>query len=88
VGLCNFFRTRIKDFVIIAAPLFKVTRKDSNYKLGMLPPDVLKAFHILKTQLTSEPVMAFLRSDRTYALIIDAAMGTADKPGELSTILT
>ncbi len=29
VGLCNFFRTHIKDFAVIAAPLFKVTRKDS-----------------------------------------------------------
>jgi hypothetical protein len=28
VGLCNFFCTHIKDFAIIAAPLFKVTRKD------------------------------------------------------------
>jgi hypothetical protein len=29
VGLCNFFRTHIKDFALIAAPLFKLTRKDS-----------------------------------------------------------
>jgi hypothetical protein len=26
VRLCNFFQTQIKDFAIIAAPLFKVTR--------------------------------------------------------------
>jgi hypothetical protein len=32
VGLCNFFRTCIKDFAVIAAPLFKLTRKDSGYK--------------------------------------------------------
>jgi hypothetical protein len=32
VGLCNFFRTHIEDFVDIAAPLFKVKRKDSGYK--------------------------------------------------------
>jgi hypothetical protein len=44
VGLCNFFRTHIKDFAIIAAPLFKVTRKDSGYKSGPLPPDALHAF--------------------------------------------
>jgi Reverse transcriptase (RNA-dependent DNA polymerase) len=25
VGLCNFFRTHIKDFALIAAPLFKLT---------------------------------------------------------------
>ncbi len=35
-GLCNFFRTHIKDFTVIAAPLFKLTRKDSKYKFGPL----------------------------------------------------
>jgi len=28
VRLCNFFRTHIKNFAIIAAPLFRLTRKD------------------------------------------------------------
>ncbi len=30
VGLCNFFRTHIKDFALIAAVLFKLTRKVTN----------------------------------------------------------
>ncbi len=29
IRLCNFFKTHIKDFAIIAAPLFQLTRKDS-----------------------------------------------------------
>jgi hypothetical protein len=29
MGLCNFFRMHIKDFALIAAPLFRLTRKDS-----------------------------------------------------------
>ena len=88
VGLCNFFRTHIKDFAIIAAPLFKVTRKDSGYKSGPLPPDALHAFKVLQQQLTSDPVMAFPRSDRQYALITDAATGSADVTGGLGAILT
>jgi len=43
VGLCNFFQTQIKFFAIIAAPLFKLTRKDwlqrwpvTNYPLPLL----------------------------------------------------
>jgi len=88
VGLCNFFRTHIKDFAIIAAPLFKVTRKDSGYKNGPLPPDALHAFKVLQQQLTSDPVMAFPRSDRQYALITDAATGTADFSAGLGAILT
>ncbi len=50
VGLCNFFRTHIKDFALIAAPLFKLTRKDSGYKSGPLPEKALKAFYILQKQ--------------------------------------
>ncbi len=88
VGLCNFFKTHNKDFAAIAAPLFKLTRKDSGYKLGPLTEKALKAFYILQKQLTSEPVMAFPKSDQQYALITDASTGTADTPGGLGAILT
>jgi hypothetical protein len=88
VGLCNFFRTHIKDFAIIATPLFKLTRKDSGCKSGPLPEKALKAFYILQKQLTFEPVMSCPKSDRQYALITDAATGTADTPGGLGAILT
>jgi Reverse transcriptase (RNA-dependent DNA polymerase) len=88
VGLCNFFRTHIKNFAIIAAPLFKLTRKDSGYKGGPLPKEAMAAFSALQNALTSEPIMAFPRADRQYALITDAATGTADTPGGLRAILT
>ncbi len=88
VGLCNFFRTHIKNFAIIAAPLFRLTRKDSGYKGGQLPPEAMAAFSALQNALTSEPIMAFPRADRQYALITDAATGTADTPGGLGAILT
>jgi hypothetical protein len=48
----------------------------------------MKAFINLRKQLISEPVMAFPRTDRQYALITDAATGTADTPGGLGAILT
>ena len=86
VGLCNFFRTHIKDFALIAAPLFKLRRKDSRYKAGPLPEKALKALYILQKQLTSEPVMAFPKSDSQYAQIINAATGTADTPGGLGAM--
>jgi hypothetical protein len=87
VGLCNFFRTHIKDSTIIAAPLFKVTWKDTGYKNGPLPPDALHVFKVLQQQLTSDSVMAFPRSDSQYALISDAATGTADFSAGLGAIL-
>jgi len=88
VGLCNFFRTHIIFFAIIAAPLFRLTRKDSGYKGGPLPNEAMDAFCILKNSFVSEPVMAFPCADRQYALITDAATGTADMAGGLGAILT
>jgi hypothetical protein len=64
VGLYNFFQTHIKNFPIIAVPLFKLTSKDSGYKGGPLPEDAMAAFINLQKQLISEPVMAFPRLDR------------------------
>jgi RNase H-like domain found in reverse transcriptase len=68
--------------------LFRLTRKDSGYKGGSLPKEALDAFCILKNSLVFEPVMAFPRADRQYALITDAATGTADTAGGLGAILT
>ncbi len=38
-----------------------------------MPKEAMDAFCILKNSLVSEPVMAFPRADRQYALITDAA---------------
>jgi hypothetical protein len=88
LGSALFFGTHIKDFAIIAAPLFKVTRKDSGYKNGPLPPDALHTFKVLQQKLTSDPVMAFPRSDHQYSLITESATGTAEFYGGLGAILT
>jgi hypothetical protein len=77
VGLCNFFWTHIKDFALIATPLFKLTREDSGYKSGPLPDKAMKPFYILQKQLTSEPVLAFPKSDCQYARSSDATTGRA-----------
>jgi hypothetical protein len=63
-------------------------RKDSGYKSGPLPEQALQAFYALQKQLTSDPVMAFPKADWQFALITDAATGTADTPGGLGAILT
>jgi len=88
LGLCNFFRSHIKDFAIIAAPLFALTKKDSNFKNTDMPTEALAAFKILKRQLTSKPTMAYPKSDRQYALITDASTGSATEAGGLGAILT
>ena len=88
IGLCNFFRTHIKNFATISAPLTRLTRKDSTYKGGTLPTEAMKAFKILKQQLISNPVVAYPRMDRQYALIVDAATGSESSEGGMGAILT
>ena len=45
------------------------------------------AFQILKLALTSNPVVAFPRSDRQFALIVDVSIGTASVEGSKGAIL-
>ncbi len=63
MGLSNFFQTHIKDFAIIVAMLFKLSRKNSGYNGGPLPGPAMDAFINLRKQLVSEPVIAFPRTD-------------------------
>jgi len=84
----QFFSKSTLDFAIIAAPLSKVTRKDSGYKNGPLPPDTMHTFKVLQQQLMSEPVMVFPHSETHYALITEVATGTADSSSSLGAILT
>ena len=44
LGLCNFFRTHVKNFAQISAPLTALTRKDTAWKSGPLPKDARLAF--------------------------------------------
>jgi hypothetical protein len=62
IGLCNFFRTHIKDFALIAVPLFRLTQKGSRYKSGPLPEAALHSLWALQKQLTSELVMALSKA--------------------------
>jgi hypothetical protein len=59
-------------------PLFKLTPKDSGYKVDRQPKEVMDAICILKNSLVSEPVMAFPQADGQYALITAAATDRAD----------
>jgi hypothetical protein len=88
LGLCNFFRTHVRNFAQISSPLTALTRKDSPWKTGPLPNDALVAFRELQSILCSEPVVDYPRKDRAYALITDAALGDDKKEGGLGAILT
>ena len=88
LGLCNFFRGHIQNFAQITSPLTHLTRKDSGWKRGKLPENALRAFRHLQSLLCSQPVLAYPRSDRQYALITDASFGDENTAGGLGAILT
>ncbi len=88
IGLCNFFRTHIKNFATVSAPLTKLTRKDYGYNFGPLPTDALNAFLELKKRLITDPAVAYPRSDRKFVLITDTSTGTDKIVSGFGAILT
>ena len=87
LGLCNYFRTHVKNFSMIAAPLNRLTSKKTGWLGGALPADAKQAFQQLKTALVSQPVVAYPRNDRPFSLIVDAATGGAESKGGFGAIL-
>jgi hypothetical protein len=87
MGLCNFFRHHIQDFAILAAPLFKLTRQDSEYQSGPLTEAALTAFQTLQSQLSKQPALAFPRQDWNYLLITNAYLPNKDSTGGLCATL-
>ena len=88
LGLCNFFRTHVRNFAQVSAPLTALTRKDATWINNQMPPAAMTAFRELQSILCSEPVIAYPRRDRRYALITDAALGDDNHAGGLGAILT
>ena len=66
----------------------QANQKISDYKGGTLPKEAMDAYEILRRQLIFEPVMAYPRSDRQYALITDASTGSSTIKVWLGAILT
>ena len=48
LGLCNFFRTHVKNFAQISAPLTALTRKDCQWEAGDMPSDAQKVLENFK----------------------------------------
>jgi len=70
MGVSGYYRRFIKDFSTIAAPLYKLTRKDSKFHWTT---ECQEAFDELKRRLTSEPILALPSDEGTYVLDTDAS---------------
>jgi len=70
MGLAGYYRRFIKDFSIIAGPLYNLMGKDAVFQWT---PKCQDAFDELKGRLTSEPVLALPEDRGTYILDTDAS---------------
>jgi hypothetical protein len=86
-GLANYFRLYIVQFAIKAVPFFRLTRQDSDWKGGELPPEAASAFLRLRDEIASLPVMAYSNATRQYHLFVDAALGNKNNSGGLGAVL-
>jgi RNase H-like domain found in reverse transcriptase len=57
LGVCVYYRIWVQDFAIIAAPIFKLFRKDSIFRWG---PEQGEAMDTLKAALTTAPALMLI----------------------------
>lgn len=55
LSLSSYFRKFIKDFSLIAGPLYDLIKKDVTFQFG---PKQKEAFEQLKNKLTSKPILS------------------------------
>ena len=69
LGLCSYFKKYVKDFAVIASPLFDLTRKDVPFQWSSRADE---AFVKLKKALSDAPVVAFPRfGERAGEFVLD-----------------
>ena len=70
LGLANYYRRFIKDFVSIARPLHDLVKKDKKWDWAEKQE---KAFRELKERFTKEPVLAAPDIDKKMRMEVDAS---------------
>lgn len=70
IGLASYFRKFIEDFAIIAAPLYKLLKKDNKFIFGETE---LKAFMTFKSKLVESPVLGIYNPNDDTKLHTDAS---------------
>ncbi|XP_076278424.1 uncharacterized protein LOC143208164 [Lasioglossum baleicum] len=84
LGMCSYFRKFVKNFSIIAKPLYDLTRKNVDFKFNETEE---RAFHELKGRLIEAPILSIYSPRDDTELHCDAsAAGFGKQEGSLHSI--
>ena len=81
LGFTNFFRHFVPNYSLHSARLSSLTRKNSRWKGGELPPEGIASFNYLKSFLLNVPTLNNPLPDRPFYLFTDASRGTNNVSG-------
>src|ERR1043166_4822978 len=70
MGLFQYYKSFIKDFAKIAAPLYSLLKKDQDFRWE---DDTQKAFEQLKQKMIEAPILAHPNLDESFILYTDAS---------------
>ncbi|XP_024028189.1 uncharacterized protein LOC112093615, partial [Morus notabilis] len=70
LGLAGYYRRFVKDFLSIAAPMTRLTKKEVKFQWDA---ECENAFQELKVRLTSAPVLTIPDSEEPYEVYSDAS---------------
>ena len=87
LGLANYFRAYIPNYSRLAAPLYKTTRSDFNWKSDNIPEEAYQAFAHIKALLTERPLMAYPTQQGRFHIYVDASLGDDEQEGGLRAAL-
>ncbi len=72
--LCNYFTQFIHGYTGIAGKLTELTKKDSGWTGGPLPPETLNALRHLQEKLMQSPIFVFPKPEVPFILATDASL--------------
>ena len=70
IGLCSYFRKFIRNFALIAKPLYDLLRKDAVFKFNK---SELESFELLKSKLLQSPILSIYSPTAETELHCDAS---------------
>ena len=70
LGMAGYYRPFIKDYAKLSEPLCRLTRQSEEYFWG---PDQERSFNMLKTALTTAPILSFPDYSKEFVVATDAS---------------